>query len=102
MLSDSSLMKQTASSKKRGVDWNFQKFIPDKDDVDAQLKCLQECLDHLESLNMNGGEEKVHLFVCGFWRGCAWMKDKLMPRIKELIKELERKKLEGLKTRDIL
>lgn len=100
MSNDLSLIKQTNS--KNGADWEFKKFIPDKDDLDVQMRCLQECMNHLKSLNLNDSEEKIHLFVCGFGRGCAWMKDKLMPHIKQLIKNLEREKLKGLRARDIL
>jgi hypothetical protein len=95
--------------KLKAAEWEFKKFIPDQEDLYAKMKTLENVRNHLDSLNMNDGEEKVHLYTCGFYRGCSWMRDKMMVHIKQLVAELEQKKLElqqkdleGLRNREIL
>ena len=60
-------------------DWEFDKFIPDFEDVDAENKVrfqyfFESDLTYLDK--MNEGEERNHIFGVGFARGCAWMKAK--------------------------
>lgn len=76
----------------KGADWEFKKFLPDKEDIDAQCKSLEEYMLAMQKVvhSMNDGEQKVSAFCAGFNRGASWMRDKLMPHIKELIRNLER------------
>ncbi len=63
----------------KAKDWEFEKFIPDLEDVDAEDKAhfnyfIESNLSYLNK--MNESEERMHIFRLAFVRGCAWMKAK--------------------------
>ena len=67
----------------KGEDWNFEKFIPDKDDIEARQnaltkfieKMLKDCLDFSD----------VDIFCIGFSSGAAWMREKMKEENDEFI-----------------
>lgn len=76
----------------KGADWKFKKFIPDKEDIEAQCRSLEEYVRVMEEANLrlNAGGA----YCAGFNRGAAWMRDKLMPHIKQLVHQLDGKSSE--------
>lgn len=78
----------------KAADWKFKRFIPDQEDVAAQCKSLEEYMLAMQkaNLHLNDGEEKVSAYCAGFNRGAAWMRAKMMPHLKQLVKELEKRR----------
>lgn len=68
----------------KGKDWKFTKFLDDIDDIEAGqivIKDVLQCMNKLNLNIMNDSEIDVFLILCGFTRGCAWMKDKLRSKL---------------------
>lgn len=72
----------------KGEKWNFKKFIPDIDDMNAKSNACLQFLDFLHKKN-NLDMNNVDIFNCGFARGCAWMMDKLFDMYNNNIDEFK-------------
>ena len=59
----------------KGKDWKFDGWVPDLDDVDAQLKALDGYFEKPLPI-MNQAEATIHAFNSGFYRGCGWHRDR--------------------------
>lgn len=55
----------------KGRDWKFEKYLPSRDDIDAQLNAA-EAFFSLPELKLGQGERDAHCFDAGFIRGLAW------------------------------
>ena len=63
----------------KAKDWEFENFIPDSEDIDAEYKVhfiyfIESNLSYLDK--MNESEKRMHIFKMAWARGCAWMKAK--------------------------
>jgi hypothetical protein len=59
-------------------EWKFDRYIPDKEDVEALDKSLTELFQVHEQRHvvMNPSEERVYFFNAGFYRGIKWVMDR--------------------------
>jgi len=61
----------------KASDWEFKKFIPDLEDMEAEAKAGNQFLNKMKNVEYIIPAPEVHAFTCGFFRGCAWMKAKM-------------------------
>jgi hypothetical protein len=71
----------------KGSEWNFTKYLPDVEDVEAACRSAQTFFS-LPDYGSSDGEKEVHCFHSGFNRGVKWALDK--HRLEKLKKALQK------------
>ena len=56
----------------KAEDWDFDKYLPNLEDLKAIEKERKKWFTFCDKLQMNPIEESTSSFDAGFWRGIAW------------------------------
>jgi hypothetical protein len=77
----------------KAEDWDFDKYIPNLEDLKAIQKERERWFRFCDKLQMNPIEESTSSFDAGFWRGLTWCmaKHDIKKKVKDKVNESKKK-----------